>query len=48
MAVFFIYLFILLISHLTVDKDIPDGMKVGAWVVFGVVAVLYIAFAIIL
>lgn len=45
---FLICIFIVLVSHLTVDKDIPDDMKVGAWVVFGILAVLYIIFGIIL
>lgn len=45
---FLICIFILLVSHLTVDSDIPDEMKVGAWVVFGALAVLYVVFGIIL
>ena len=45
---FFVLIFILLISHLTVDRDIPEKLKVGAWVFFIVVAVLYMLFGIIL
>lgn len=48
MSIFLIFLFILLISHLTVDKELPEGMKIGAWVVFAVIAILYIIFALIL
>lgn len=43
-----IVLFILLVSHLTVDKDIPDNLKTGGWIFFGVTAVLYVIFGMIL
>lgn len=47
LASFLIMLFILLIAHLSSDKDFPEGLKVGAYGVFGVVGLLYIIFGII-
>lgn len=47
MTSFLIALFILLISHLTVDDNMSDTVKIGAWVVFGVIILLYVVFGII-
>ena len=44
---FCVMLFLLLLSHLTIDKDFPDATRVGAWIFFGAVALLYIVFAMI-
>jgi len=48
MASFLIALFIIMVSHLTTGKDIPDGIKVGAGIVFFLIALLYVIFGIIL
>lgn len=48
MASFLIALFILMVSHLTTGKDIPDTVKAGAGVVFALIALLYVIFGIIL
>lgn len=45
---FLIALVILLFSHLTIDRDIPQDMKVVAWVVFLVLALIYVVFGLIL
>lgn len=42
-----IAVFIFAVAHLTVDKDIPEGLRTGAWVFFGVVAVAYVLFGMI-
>lgn len=35
-----------LISHLTTDRDMPKGMKVIAWIVFGGLILLYLIFGV--
>ena len=40
-------LIIFLVSHLSVDRDFPEGLKTGALIVFGIVAVLYVLFGLI-
>lgn len=42
-----IAVFIFAVAHLTVDKDIPEGLRTGAWVFFGAVALLYVVFGMI-
>lgn len=37
---------IMLFSHLSRDKDFPDTQKTGAYIVLGVLAVIYIIFGI--
>lgn len=37
---------IMLFSHLSRDRDFPDTLKTGAYVVLGVLALLYIIFGI--
>lgn len=44
---FIVVLVTFLVSHLSVDKDFPEGLKVGAWIVFSIVAILYILFGLI-
>ena len=48
LASIIIVLVILLISHLTVDRDIPDSLKTGAWIFFGALTLGYIIFGIIM
>ena len=48
LVAFFVFLFIVLVSHLTVSKDIPDEIKIGAWVIFGLISVSYVVFGLIL
>lgn len=45
---FIIALFIVLISHLTVDKTFPENVKIVTWVVFAILVFLYIVFGIVL
>lgn len=37
---------ILLVSHLSVDMDFPQEIKTGSYIVFGVLAVVYLVFGI--
>ena len=37
---------IMLFSHLSHDRDFPDTMKTGAYVVLGIIGLLYIIFGI--
>lgn len=37
---------ILLVSHLSIDRDFPQEVKTGSYVVFGVLAVVYLIFGI--
>lgn len=48
LSAFIIFIVIFLISHLSVDKDIPNEMRIGAWVVFAILAVGYVIFGLIL
>lgn len=48
MSIVFVMVYILLISHLSTAKDMPDTMKVGGWVVFGIMGVLYVVFGMVL
>lgn len=43
---FLITVVIFLISHLTVDKDFPEPIKVGSWVVFGLLGLIYTIFGV--
>lgn len=43
----FVGVYIFLFSHLTIDKDIPSTMKVGSWIVFIALAILYFVFLVI-
>lgn len=45
---FLIAFVILLVSHLTVDRDIPSDMKITVWVIFGVICILYVILGLIL
>ena len=45
---FIISLLIVVFSHLTVDKEIPANLKIGAWIFFIVLGIGYVLFGIIL
>ena len=47
MACCLIAFIILLVSHLSVDKDFPPEVKTVAYVVFGVISLVYIVFGLI-
>lgn len=48
MVSFLIALVILLGSHLSVDRDFPESVKTTSSVVFGIIALLYLIFGLIL
>lgn len=39
---FLISIYILLFSHLTVDKDFSQNVKVGSYIVFGLIGIVYV------
>lgn len=40
-------LFIFILAHITVDKEFDQGMKVGAYIVIGLISILYLVFGVI-
>lgn len=44
---FLVVIIVFLVSHLSCDKDFPEGLKVGAWIVFSIIALLYLLFGLI-
>lgn len=43
---FIIAFIIMIFSHLSKDRDFPDKMKTGAYVVLGIIGLVYIIFGI--
>lgn len=41
-----IALIIIIIAHLTVDRDMPQNLKTGAWSVFAILGIIYLIFGI--
>ena len=48
LTAFLVFVVIFLVSHLSVDKDIPVEMKTAAWVVFAILSIGYVIFGLIL
>lgn len=48
LVVVFSILFLFVISHINVDKEFPQGQKIGATVVMSLVALVYLVFGVLI